>query len=94
MNYDTFSRNTRNQLNQLLDALRELITPLDLLKRPIGFISPEDKGKKASSQAKRKTSPRGLADADDHDDCGQDRECEADGAVDERHVRLSFDLYS
>jgi phage shock protein A len=55
MNHDTFSRNTRAQLKQVFDALRELMTPPDRLKRPIGFISPEDKGKKASSQVKRKT---------------------------------------
>lgn len=55
MNHDTFSRNTRNQLKQVFDALRELMTPPDPPKRPIGFINPEDKGKKTSSQAKRKT---------------------------------------
>ena len=55
MNHDTFSRNTRNQLKQVFDALRELMRPPDPPKRPIGFISPEDKGKKTSSQAKRKT---------------------------------------
>ena len=48
MNHDTFSRNTRNQLNQVFDALRELMTPPDPPKRPIGFINPEDKGKKTS----------------------------------------------
>ncbi len=52
MNHDTFSRNTRNQLREVFDALRELMTPPDPPKRPIGFISPEDKGKKA--QARRK----------------------------------------
>jgi hypothetical protein len=52
MNHDTFSRNTRNQLKQVFDALRELMTPPDPPKRPIGFINPEDKGKK--TQARRK----------------------------------------
>jgi len=47
MNHDTFSRNTRNQLKQVFDALRELMTPPDPPKRPIGFINPEDKGGKA-----------------------------------------------
>ena len=47
MNHDTFSRNTRNQLKQVFDALRELMTPPDPPKRPIGFINPEDKGSKA-----------------------------------------------
>jgi len=54
MNHDTFSRNTRAQLKKVFDALRELMTPPDPPKRPIGFISPEDKGKKTSG-AKGKT---------------------------------------
>ena len=48
MNQDSFSRNTRNQLKQVFDALRELMTPPDPPKRPIGFVTPEDKGKKGS----------------------------------------------
>jgi hypothetical protein len=51
MAHDTFSRNTRNQLKQLFDALRELMTPPDPPKRPIGFVTPEDKGKKTSGAA-------------------------------------------
>jgi ORF6N domain len=46
MNHDTFSRNTRAQLKQVFDALREPMTPPDPPKRPIGFVTPEDKGKK------------------------------------------------
>ena len=46
MSHDTFSRNTRNQLKQVFDALRELMTPPEPSKRPIGFVTPEDKGKK------------------------------------------------
>ncbi len=46
MNDDTFSRNTRNQLREVFDALRELMTPPDPPKRPIGFVNPEDKGSK------------------------------------------------
>lgn len=49
MSHDTFSRNTRNQLKQVFDALRELMTPHEPHKRPIGFVTPEDKGKKTSS---------------------------------------------
>ena len=48
MNHDTFSRNARNQLKNVFDALKELKTPPDPPKRPIGFITPEDKGKKTS----------------------------------------------
>lgn len=47
MSHDTFSRNTRNQLKQVFDALRELMTPPDPSKRPIGFVTPDDKSKKA-----------------------------------------------
>jgi ORF6N domain len=53
MSHDTFSRNTRNQLRQVFDALRELTNPPDPPKRPIGFITPEDKpSKPASGKAK------------------------------------------
>jgi hypothetical protein len=53
MNHDTFSRNTRNQLKLVFDALRELMTPPDPPKRPM-FVNPEDKGKKTPG-AKGKT---------------------------------------
>ena len=48
-NYDTFSRNTRNQLKQIFDALNELMTPPNAPnppKRAIGFVNLEDKEKK------------------------------------------------
>lgn len=38
INHDVFSRNTKAQLKQVFDALRELMTPPDPPKRPIGFI--------------------------------------------------------
>ncbi|MBK1612306.1 hypothetical protein CKO44_02355 [Rubrivivax gelatinosus] len=47
MNHDSFSRNTRNQLRQVFDALRELMAPPDPPKRPIGFVHPEHKNEKA-----------------------------------------------
>ena len=43
MSQDTFSRNTRLQLRQLLDAVRELTTPPEPHGRPIGFVTHEDK---------------------------------------------------
>jgi hypothetical protein len=55
MSHDTFSRNTRNQLKQVFDALRELMAPPDPPKRPIGFVTHEDKGKKPTGQARSKT---------------------------------------
>ena len=49
MSHDTFSRNTRAQLKQVFDALRELMTPPDPPKRPIGFVKPEEKGSEKTS---------------------------------------------
>lgn len=43
MSHDPFSRNTRNQLKQVFDALRELMTPPDPPKRPIGFVTADEK---------------------------------------------------
>ena len=40
---DAFARNTRNQLRQVFEALRELTTPPEPAKRLIGFITPQDK---------------------------------------------------
>jgi hypothetical protein len=45
ISHDTFSRNTRNQLKQLFDAIRELANttpPPDPPKRPIGFVTHQD----------------------------------------------------
>ena len=47
---DVFSRNTRAQLKQVFDALRDLMTPPEPPKRPIGFVTPEDKGNKARAR--------------------------------------------
>jgi ORF6N domain len=47
LQHDSFSRNTRAQLKQVFDAIRELMTPPTPPKRQIGFvISEEDKNKK------------------------------------------------
>ena len=51
MSHDTFSRNTRDPLKQVFVALRELMTPPDPPKRPIEFVTPEDKGKKGAAAA-------------------------------------------
>jgi hypothetical protein len=55
MSHETFSRNTRHQLKQVFDALRELMTPPDPPKRPIGFVTPEDRSTKPSASARRKS---------------------------------------
>ena len=58
LSHDTFSRNTRNQLKQVFDALRELMTPPDPPKRPMGFVTPQDKvvgkGEAAAPKARAK----------------------------------------
>jgi hypothetical protein len=54
LSHDTFSRNTRAQLKQVFDAVRELMTPPDPPKRPIGFVTPEDSKK---ARARGKTRP-------------------------------------
>jgi hypothetical protein len=60
LSHDTFSRNTRNQLRQVFEALRELADkvtppePPDPPKRPIGFVTHEDK----------KDAPKGITKAD------------------------------
>jgi hypothetical protein len=43
LSHDTFSHNTRLQLRQLLEAVRELTMPPDPRKRPIGFLPPGEK---------------------------------------------------
>ena len=45
--HDSFARNTRVQLKQVFDAIRELMTPPETqTKRPIGFVTGEEKLKK------------------------------------------------
>ena len=55
MAHDTFSRNARTQLRQLIEAVNQLMAPPDPPKRPIGFINPEDKGGKKTSGARSRT---------------------------------------
>jgi hypothetical protein len=41
--HDSFAQNTRVQLKQVFDALRELMEPVEpIKKRPIGFVTPDD----------------------------------------------------
>ena len=59
MQHNTFSRNTRNQLRHVFDALRELagkVTPIEpspTPKRSIGFVHPEDKPAPKGSKGKK-----------------------------------------
>ena len=52
MQHDSFSRNTRSQLKQVFDAIRDLMTLPDPPKRPIGFVTPDDKVKKGQARGK------------------------------------------
>ena len=56
LSHDTFSRNTRNQLREVFEAIRALTMPPDPPKRPIGFVTPQDrptpKANKASNWKK------------------------------------------
>jgi hypothetical protein len=40
---DALAANTRAQLKQVFEAIRELMSPLEPKRRPIGFITPEEK---------------------------------------------------
>jgi hypothetical protein len=54
LQYNSFSHNTRNQIKQVFDALRELTTPPELPKpwQPIEFATPQDKGTKGRARGK------------------------------------------
>jgi hypothetical protein len=55
MSHESFSHNTRAQLRQVADALRELMTPPpDPPKRPIGFVPPQERPKAPRGRARRK----------------------------------------
>jgi hypothetical protein len=43
LRHDTLAANTRAQLRQVFDAIRELMSPPEPKRRPIGFITPEEK---------------------------------------------------
>jgi len=43
LQHDTFAGNTRAQLKQVFEALRQLMTPPEPAKRPIGFVTDEKK---------------------------------------------------
>lgn len=61
MQHDAFSRNTRAQLKQVFDALRDLMTPPEPAKRPIGFVPHEERKDPSSGKAARKTAARKSA---------------------------------
>lgn len=52
LSHETVSQNTRKHLQQLFDAIRALTVPPDPPKRPIGFVTPQDKGPGSRSRTK------------------------------------------
>ena len=53
LQHDNFSRNTRIQLRQVFDTLRDLVTPPDTPRQPIGFIEPQTKKPTKSARITR-----------------------------------------
>ena len=53
MRHDAFAHNTRAQLKQVFEAIRQLMTPPDPPKRPIGFVTEEKTGKSKAAKGKR-----------------------------------------
>lgn len=45
LQHDTFAHNTRSQLKQVFEAIRQLMAPPDPPRRPIGFVAPDEKEK-------------------------------------------------
>ena len=43
LRHDTHAASTRAQLRQVFEALRELMSPPEPKRRPIGFVTPEEK---------------------------------------------------
>lgn len=46
LQHDTFAHNTRAQLKQVFEAIRQLMTPPEPSRRPIGFVTQEATPKK------------------------------------------------
>jgi hypothetical protein len=53
LGHDSLSRTARLEIQQLFDAVRALMAPPDPPKRPIGFITPQDKPKAGASKGSR-----------------------------------------
>ena len=53
LNHENFAHNTRAQLKQVFEAIRQLMTPPDPPKRPIGFVTTEDKSNTPKAAKKK-----------------------------------------
>ena len=55
LKHDTFAHNTRVQLKQVFDAIRELMAPpAPPTKRPIGFVTPDQEAAKQKAAKAKK----------------------------------------
>lgn len=52
LKHDTLAQNTRLQLKQVFEAIRELMAPPDPPKRPIGFVTPNESKADKKNRAK------------------------------------------
>ena len=52
LKHDTLAQNTRLQLKQVFEAIRELMAPPDPPKRPIGFVAPKESKADKKSRAR------------------------------------------
>ncbi len=52
LQHDAFAHNTRAQLKQVFEAIRQLMIPPDPPKRPIGFVTGEEKPGKPAAKRK------------------------------------------
>lgn len=53
LQHDSFAHNTRAQLKQVFEAIRQLMTPPDPPKRPIGFVTTEEKSNTPKAAKKK-----------------------------------------
>ncbi len=53
LQHDTFAHNTRGQLKQVFETIRQLMTPPDPPKRPIGFVTTEEKSNTPKAAKKK-----------------------------------------
>ncbi len=51
LQHDSFANNTRTQLKQVFEAIRQLMAPTESPKRPIGFVVPAENASGSKSPA-------------------------------------------
>jgi hypothetical protein len=61
MSHETFNRNTKVQLREVFETLRELMTPPSSAKRPIGFVHPQEAAKPKTKALKASPAKKAAA---------------------------------